>query len=89
MKNLALYLKKFSLLTPKEKTVREAFSDTLVSMSLPENSVTINYRGGVVYIKGNGIVRNEILIRQKEIINKLNTKLDRFNLQIDKIVPGL
>ncbi|MBL7045955.1 MAG: hypothetical protein ISR99_02910 [Parcubacteria group bacterium] len=89
MKNLTSYLKKFSLLTPKEKTVREKFEEVLSYFSIPTGSVEIKYRSGIVYINGSGVVKNEVLINQKEIVESLNSKLDRYNIKVEKIVPGL
>ena len=89
MKNLASYLKKFTLLTPKEKTVREKFVEILNEESLPESLVSINYRNGTVYVKGNGVVKNEILLRQSKILESLNIKLERYNIKVTKVVSGL
>ncbi|MAF59698.1 hypothetical protein CL631_02540 [bacterium] len=86
MKNLSLYLKKFSLLAPKRKIVKEKLNETLLSLSIPSKSIEIKYKNGLVYISGSSIIKNEIAIKKKKVLEELNNKLKNSKLTVSDIL---
>ena len=78
MKTITSFLKRFSNIKLTSRVVRKVVLDILKDKNIPITEDEIIYSNGIVYIKSNQIVKNEVFISKegilKEIENKLNKK---------------
>jgi len=78
MQTISDFFKKFSNIKPTARVIKEIVLNILKDKNIPVTEDEIIYSNGVVYIKSNQIIKNEIFISKdvilKEIENKLNKK---------------
>lgn len=77
MQTISNFFKKFSNIKPTARVIKEAVLDILKDRNIPVTKDEIIYSGGVVYIKSNQIIKNEIFISKKDILEELKNKLNK------------
>ena len=76
MKKLRLLLGRFLDITPPNHAVRNAVVDVVrVKINIVLDRSDISVREGVVYIKARPIIKSEILLRKKEILDGVKNKI--------------
>ena len=76
MKKLQLLLDRFLNITPPNHAVRNAVVDVVrVKINIVLDRSDISVREGVVYIKARPIIKSEILLRKKEILDGVKNKI--------------
>jgi len=77
MQNIANFFKKFKNIRPTSNIVKGVVLDILKNTNLPILEDEIIYNKGVVYIKSNQIIKNEIFINKEGILNEIENKLNK------------
>lgn len=75
MFNISIYLDKFKNIESKSSGLKNSIIDSInkiLKINIDKKDVEI--RNGVVYLKVNPVVRNEIFINKVNIIKELSTK---------------
>ena len=77
MQNIANFFKKFKNIRPTSGVVKVVVLDVLKKMNIPILGDEIVYSGGVVYIKSSQIIKSEIFINKKSILDEIENKLNK------------
>ena len=81
MESIALYLKKFTNLLPKDFTLKEHVRIVLKELlKISVDPGVINIKGNTIFIKNtNPIIRSEIMLHQEQIVEKLYERFKNKN----------
>ncbi len=75
MFNISIYLDKFKKINSKESSLKDAIIASVNKvLEININRSNIEIRKNVIYLKINPIIKNEVFIKKKYIINELNAK---------------
>lgn len=77
MQNIADFFKKFSKLKPTNRVIRKVVFYVLKNKQIPIKQDEIIYHNGVVYIKSNQIIRNEVFLSKENILKEIEIALDK------------
>lgn len=81
MEQIALYLKKFTNIIPRERLVREGVVDILKEYS--ETSIpleNIHMRGNTIFITASPILKNILFMHKKDVLKKLQNRLEKSSI---------
>ncbi|PIR89170.1 MAG: hypothetical protein COU07_02525 [Candidatus Harrisonbacteria bacterium CG10_big_fil_rev_8_21_14_0_10_40_38] len=84
MDGIGKYLKRFKTLSNPQKTVAEELNAVLKEKGIPE--VKLSFRDGVVYLKTHSVIKSEILLNQENILLSLNSRLEKRDIRVTRIV---
>lgn len=72
MFNISIYLDKFKKVDSKNSSFRDCITSSINKvLGVNINKENITVRNGVVYLKTNSVIRNEIFIKKKIIMDEL------------------
>lgn len=72
MFNISIYLDKFKKVDSKNSSFRDCITSSINKvLGVKINKENITVRNGVVYLKTNSVIRNEIFIKKKIIMDEL------------------
>lgn len=77
MQNITVFFKKFSKLKPTNRIIRKTVFDILKNKHIPISKDEIIYHNGVVYIKSNQIIKNEIFLSKEYILKEIKKQLNK------------
>ncbi len=77
MQNIASFFKKFSNIKLTSRVVKAEVLNILNNRHIPITKDEIVYNNGIVYIKGNQIVKNEVFFLREDILKDIENKLGK------------
>lgn len=87
MFNISQFLEKFKNITPPDKFVKEIFISVVKDTSgIALEAGDLDVRNGVIFISTNPIVKNEIFLKKREILQNLSKELKQYKKDIRNIV---
>ena len=77
MQTITKFLKRFSNIKPTSRIIRKIVFNILKDKSIPIKEDEIIYNKGVIYIKSNQIIKNEIFLSKEIILREIENKLNK------------
>jgi len=77
MRNITNFLKRFSNIKLTSRVIRKVVLDILKDKKIPITEDEVIYSNGVVYIKSNQIVKNEVFFSKEDILKKIEDQLNK------------
>ena len=77
MKTIANFFKKFSNIQPTARVIKDVTLNVLNKKNIPITVDEIIYSGGVVYIKSNQVIKNEVFILKEVILKEIEKQLNK------------
>ncbi|MEK9181982.1 MAG: hypothetical protein AAB781_00125 [Patescibacteria group bacterium] len=75
MFNISIYLDKFKNIESKNSVLKNIITDSVGNiLKININKKDVEIKNGVIYLKVNPVVRNEVFINKVGIIKELNAK---------------
>lgn len=75
MFNISIYLDKFKNIESKNSVLKNIITDSVGKiLKININKKDVEVKNGVIYLKVNPVVRNEMFINKVDIIKELNAK---------------
>lgn len=77
MQNITDFFKKFANVKPTSRIIRKKVLSILENKNIPISEDEIIYSNGVIYIKSNQLVKNEIFLLKESLLKEIEGQLDR------------
>ena len=79
MDKISSFLKKYRRFLKSDKEAKQFVLESLktFSMNIPEDSLRV--KDGILYFKVSPVLKNELFIRKKDILESLNSKQDQYH----------
>ncbi|MEX0652187.1 MAG: hypothetical protein WD509_01205 [Candidatus Paceibacterota bacterium] len=77
MKTIGDFFKKFSHIKPTARVIRKIMVSILDKKNIPITEDEIVYSSGIIYIKSNQSVKNEVFILKQTLLKELEEGLNR------------
>ena len=77
MKTITSFLKKFSNIKLTSRVIKKVVLSILKDKNIPITEDEIIYSNGIVYIKSNQIVKNEVFISKESILKEIESQLNK------------
>ena len=77
MKTITSFLKRFSNIKLTSRVMKGVVLSILKDKNIPITEDEIIYNNGIVYIKSNQIVKNEVFISKESILKEIESQLNK------------